>query len=281
MKLLFGCCCPPRVKEEEDGGVNMAERPTASTSLDSVAESRGSVTAVSSDAQRGSPITQEFALARAAVFNDDLRSLDKLVEDDPWLLNASDQFGRTLLIHAALTDRAKVVDWLIRRGSWIETTDRQGRSALHWAVKRNSIKTVRLLLAQKRHSSRSLFLIADADHVTPMHLACRLPSPKCLKIILQHIESDDDCAKMASDDGGRSPLHYAGAHGLSAHLNLLLNDDRLRFSVNQADCIGRTPIMYAVTAASPNAEECVRLLLRRSPLIVSAQDKRGLTPLHL
>ncbi len=97
-------------------------------------------------------------------------------------------------------------------------------------------------------------LVADECRVTPLHLACKVDDVRCLKLLLLRL-ADADLAHLCTsfalallDLDNRSPLHYVCAACRPDHLRVLLDDVRLPLNVNERDCLGRTPLMWAAVA---------------------------------
>ena len=71
-----------------------------------------------------------------------IASISENVQD----LEMGDRAGATLLWHAVLCNRRKVVEWLVERGANINTQDENGFSALHIATQERNSEMVSYLL---------------------------------------------------------------------------------------------------------------------------------------
>ena len=85
--------------------------------------------------------------------------------------NAKDFDGRTMLMFAALNERAAVAEYLLSRGADINCGDANGFTALHFAVQANSLLMVELLLKNGAHANAK-----DAFGNTPL-MRCNNASP--------------------------------------------------------------------------------------------------------
>lgn len=164
-----------------------------------------------------------FLVARAAAISGDLAYLKKLIAKNPALATSTDHFGRTLLIYAALSGQTDCVQWLASKdgggggGSDIRAKDRDGMTAVHWAVHKGHHRTLKALLKRQANGDP---LMGDQEGATALHMAVKQPSTKCLDVIIDWLAKRDRLSAVVAvvDKGGRSPVHWAAAAGRLAEL---------------------------------------------------------------
>jgi ankyrin repeat protein len=61
-------------------------------------------------------------------------------------VNIEDNYGRTVLLNAALYGNIELVEWVIEKGANINHTDKNGYSALHFAAQENHTNVVKFLI---------------------------------------------------------------------------------------------------------------------------------------
>ncbi|VDN19815.1 unnamed protein product [Cylicostephanus goldi] len=64
----------------------------------------------------------------------ELDMFKKIFEQDPTLLDCEDKNGHTPLLMAVMGGRIDLIEFLISKGADINHCDRDGHSAVHWAV---------------------------------------------------------------------------------------------------------------------------------------------------
>lgn len=216
-----------------------------------------------------------FHLARTAALIGDKRTLKSLASTDSWILNATDvTSGRPLLTYATLADQTGVIKWLIKNGAQVDVKDIIQRTPLHWASHRGHHDIVKILL-----DNNSDCTLMDAEGVSPLHLAIKQTSTKCLHLMLDQIERKRINPKYLIDNKGRTPVHWAAASGFVDHLQVIVKH-KLKFDVNQGDDDGRTPLMWAALNNLDSSLACCKILIDKSPGTVRSQDKCGFSALH-
>lgn len=138
-----------------------------------------------------------------------------------------------------------------------------------------------LQLAFKNHQDISILLLRSGidlnrpiakDKQTALHLTCRKPQPKTVKLLLK-LKAQVD----VQDSNKFTPLHYAAARGLSKIMEILLNHGA-KVDSNES---GMTPLFclaaYFQTKGDPKLTqrqaECVDLLIEHK----AGVDKRRIT----
>ncbi len=82
----------------------------------------------------------------SAALDGRLGEVNRLLEEDPGLLNARDFYGRTTLIVAAWRGHDAVVARLLQMGADVHARDEGGNTVAHEASMRNQASTLALLL---------------------------------------------------------------------------------------------------------------------------------------
>jgi ankyrin repeat protein len=223
----------------------------------------------------------------AAAFRGDLAEGERLLTENPELLDAKDSFGQAPLLIAAREGRDEFVKMLLAQGADPNTGDRRQRTALHQAAERGHAAAVRLLLAR----GASLDAL-DSDGLTPWHLAVRNGSREVVDLFIAKGARADDLRTAAAlgelgkmreflaqgavvneqDSRGFTPLHAAALFGEVAVAELLL-DAGARPNAKARD--GQAPLYKAVERGHLKV---VELLLTRGAN-PNATCSSG-TPLH-
>ena len=95
---------------------------------------------------RFSQISQIFNECRSAALIGDKSTMRRRHAAYPWVTSLRDESGNTLLIYAAMCDRADLCMWLLRHNAQPAVADAQGRTALHWATVKHARRTMKTLL---------------------------------------------------------------------------------------------------------------------------------------
>ena len=164
--------------------------------------------------------------------------------------------------------RLPIVRLLLEQKQILETEDKNGYTALHWASKQNSVAIFRSLLRSGCFNINA----KAANGVTPLHLIVANKKSKLLKTLrdLPLLEVN------IQDRRGNTPLHYAVLTNQLEAVNGLLHYPDL--DVNISNHLGKTPLHYAVQYRHT---AIVKKLLLHVGHGLSIQDKEGITPLEL
>ncbi|KAJ3106046.1 hypothetical protein HDU96_008346 [Phlyctochytrium bullatum] len=228
--------------------------------------------------------------------------LNLIPQGHPILMNNVTNFDSVTLLGLASTSRCiPAVELLLAKGALVNTTISWNPQPLFCAVGDDNLEVMRLLLqhgANVHHSHRD---------GTVMHKAANTGNPKALKLVLEHGANPE-----ARDGWGRTPLFIAAnAFERKLESTRILLDAGV--DVNAVDKNGETPLFWACLGVDV---EVVRELIdrganvnhvsfdRSSPLHsavsgikrdkaavvkvlleagakIDAQDRDGVTPLHL
>lgn len=161
-----------------------------------------------------------------------------------------------------------IIRLLLEQKQIIETEDKNGYTALHWAVKQNSPTIFQILLKSGRFNINA----KAANGATPLHLIVSNKRSKLLKT-LRHLTWLE---VNIQDRTGSTPLHYAVVTNQLETVNALLRYPGL--DVNVPNHLGQTPLHYAVQC---RYTAMVKKLLVYVGNGLSIQNKEGVTPLEL
>nr|XP_024381145.1 ankyrin repeat domain-containing protein 35-like isoform X1 [Physcomitrium patens] len=123
-------------------------------------------------------------------------------------------------------------------------------SELHFAVKENDVKRIRILLQE------GVVKVTSRDVIgrTPLHWALVIGSDEAAKVLIVNTPRK---ALDTRDQQGCTPLHYATARAHATMARVLIERGA---SINAVDSNERTPLHYAALQMSP---ELVELLISR------------------
>lgn len=175
---------------------------------------------------------------------------------------------------------------LLKNGTDVNSTNTEGWSALHLAVKANKPAIVKELLSHKKINMNptlpvdSVFTDSDtkwyADGQTPLLLAAYYGYSDIVTMLLSY--GADILAKDSIDDA--MAIHIASAKGYYKVVEAILDSAAARNSkidiVNAGDNTGTTPLMWAAM----NNQVTVISILIKYKANVNMQDDDGWTPLH-
>ncbi|KAF7636737.1 hypothetical protein Mgra_00003919 [Meloidogyne graminicola] len=238
----------------------------------------------------------------------DIATFKRIFEMERSLMDAQDHFGFTPLLVAAMAGNTQVLEFLISQASQV---DRDGHSAVHWAVVCGQLDVLIALLGHEAPLS-----LADIHGAHPLHYATvnhaetesqpEVPL-ECAEAIL-HVLLKHGAQLECTDLDGRTPLIWAASCGNLCAFRSLIQAGANRFATDRdglgvlhcAACHGHLPIVQAmldlgnhwvVNARDRNGDtplffasayghlECVKLLLE-SGADPNHQDKRIRTPAH-
>ena len=183
-------------------------------------------------------------------------------------LDQPDARGMYPVILAAIYSEP-VMNILVSRGFRYQVTDRNGRSALHWAAWNGNVSAISLALQLGLDPSQP-----DNAGKTPIHFAARYNTSLALYRLLEDRRSQ----QLYPDSEGYTPLHEACYNNKDSNtFGILLQERYNKLSIDaRAGKLQQTPLMIAASLGS--AEQIVSLLQRGAN--PNARDQRGWTPLH-
>jgi len=186
--------------------------------------------------------------------------------------NESDADGRSLLFHAAESEKAAakelVAELLSSHGALSDTRDKRGQTPLWLAVRGNNYEVVDLLLG---HGGGDGINDVDAEGRTPLFELARSGRAEDIDKLIKSYGASSD----ARDKRGRTPLWSAVRGNNYQVVDLLLGHgggDR----INDVDAEGRTPLFEL--ARLERAED-VDKLVKSYGALSDVRDRDGRTPL--
>lgn len=239
-----------------------------------------------------------------AIINDNQRLLEKLLAEDPSLIEARLNDDATLLILAIKHDKPEMVQVLLNHHANVLQTGYQGLTALHIATRANKEAYVKTLLAagasptQKDSSGRDPMMLAiEANHSQianllldnltgvsrsnseiKVHLKSQNAPVNDYILLATHYAATDVLERLlpfangaALDDQQRNALWFAAA---ASNSKLILQLLKAGIPADQEDDLGRTPFLMAV---DNSCLECARQLL--GFVDINHQTKSGNTAL--
>lgn len=236
----------------------------------------------------------------------DLEGVKRLLREDPRLLNAQDEDGRTPLLRAVLSPKEDVFRFLVAEGADVNLTDREGMGPLLFVSYMGLVDWAELLISKGAEINTQAHVMG----YTPLHLAVRAGRKDCAAYLLKkgaRLDLRDregntplltavwfnqkDLVKLLLDRGaalndkdsiGSSALHIAALNGLREMVEILIDkgadldgkNERDGTPVSIAAREGYTEIVKSLLAAGANMESAEKPLLRGEFL---GQKKPGLT----
>jgi len=182
-----------------------------------------------------------FLLSKPAVGQDihdaawkgDLSKVQKLLAENPQLLNAKGPWGWTPLQRAVYFNHSDIVSYLISKGSDVNIRTPDGETALHWAIKCGHEELARFLIAHSADGE-----IKDNIGMTPLQLAVENGYTEILeKLIVKGVLLTEK-----EEHYDRSLLHLASINGHLSIVEMLLDKG---LKINMHDKRGKNPLYYA------------------------------------
>ncbi|TMW58627.1 hypothetical protein Poli38472_010186 [Pythium oligandrum] len=200
----------------------------------------------------------------AAVKQDDLQAVTRLLQDGGDVNATEGRVGRTALHYAAQKNEKEITETLFKFNAAVDmTTTWSKMTPLHYAAEKDSIDVARLLIEKGAAISPQ-----DRDGRTPLHCAAINDSVAVATLLLEKGASLD-----AVNKNGETPLHLVAKHSRTAVGELLLKHGA---PLEATTALGRTPLH---DAAAHCRMMLGRLLLEKGA-DVSCLDKDGNTPVR-
>ena len=134
-----------------------------------------------------------------SVKDGDVQSLAKFLVVQPFLLNALDDAGNSLLYEAVGSTNILIVDHLLAKGADVNHRNQFGRTPLHRAADEDRLEVVRLLLEHGAHVNAR-----DCRGSTPLIASAEFAGLPVMKLL---VEAGADVP--TGNHYGRSALHNA------------------------------------------------------------------------
>ncbi|XP_039266175.2 serine/threonine-protein phosphatase 6 regulatory ankyrin repeat subunit C-like [Styela clava] len=209
--------------------------------------------------------------------------------------------GKTPLHFASIRGSTDILETLLRYAASVNTVDKFGYTALHYACYEGHEGCVEALVMHESFSTM------EGSAFSPLHCAVYNDNEICADRLLDVF---DDEVTHIFDNLGRTPLHVAAMKDHIDCIQFLLSHSA---DVNAVDSMARTPLMLAAIEGNINAVElllnmksdvalvdkdnnnalhlaclnrksdCAITIIEKAgePAIVNAQNNDGQTPLHI
>ena len=195
---------------------------------------------------RPSPV-EDVPISRA-IYEGDIAKVRALLKDAH--LDQPDSQAYTPLMIAAATDQEQVVDYLIRCGASLKAPGPKSDTAFHLACMHAGVPVVSIFLKIFLRYVE-LSVIRGAEGCTPLMSSIQNPRDDIAKLVLGSIDNVE-----ASDEYGRTALHYAALEGKTEIVRLLIVNHEARQNATTRE-YGWTPLHYA---AQRKHHEVIELL---------------------
>jgi ankyrin repeat protein len=193
-------------------------------------------------------------------------SLVRALLDQGANIDTGDKQGLTALHYAGREGITSTVQLLLDRGAKIDAADKHGLTVLHYAAREDITSTVQLLLDRGAKIDA-----ADRNGLTALDHVVREGKSSTVQLLL-----DRGAQIEARDHEGWTPLQAAiGRRPIDVATLTLLLDHGVEVDVEDGN--GLTSLHHAVSRGDQRA---IRTLLDRGAQ-VDARDHKGRTPLHL
>lgn len=186
-----------------------------------------------------------------------LEKLKELVRNVHLDINQTSGPNKTTALHeASFIGFDKGIPLLLQHSEInINATDHQGQTAVHYAVQRNQVECLKILLS----SGARIDIKCQKHNRLPIHTAAKYGFKNCLRLLLSystcHANNPTETDMVWSSDSSQAVVEYAVISGNVHQLTLLLDYD-----ANQQYRQSNELVSLAVHW---NRLECLRLLLQR------------------
>lgn len=134
-----------------------------------------------------------------AAFQGDVKTVRRLLGNDPQIVKAKDEFGRTALHWAALAGHTNMVELLLVNGAEVDVRDDKNATPLWCAAANGNTDVVKDLISKGANIN-----VKGAHGLTPVHSAVLKGSKDTLELLLNY-----GADVNAVDEAGRKPLDLA------------------------------------------------------------------------
>ncbi|XP_036370063.1 serine/threonine-protein phosphatase 6 regulatory ankyrin repeat subunit B-like isoform X9 [Octopus sinensis] len=204
------------------------------------------------------------------IVDGDFKDVERLIKENPGTVNQINSHSQTFLMAACEQGSTSLIAFLIESGANMDMSDKEGLTALHYAVKSRKIDAVASLVSRGANVNKQ-----DSWGYTPLHRAVRKNYEDVVKVLLSSKGNNILQVTQRNNDGG-TPLHLASLHGHTDTAKLLLQQNGT--DVRVVDKYGCTPLHLA---SLHGHTDTAKLLLQQNGTDVRLVDKYGRTPLHL
>lgn len=186
-----------------------------------------------------------------------LESTSPIPVTNPFDINITDQYERTMLHVACKNEYSGIVAILLEKNFVVNEYDTKGRTALFYACKKGYTEIVSLLMTKDICVD-----VQDNLGQTPLHIACDRHHDNIVLILLEC-----KCRLNIEDKNGKIPLHLAVQNNSADIIDMLMQSQNKYFSLDRQN--------ESTTLCKQNTNSTVYAC------DINAQDKKGQTALHI
>jgi hypothetical protein len=186
----------------------------------------------------------------------DLARVQRLVGQEPRLLNAENGFKETPLLRASSRGHVRVVRWLVDQGAALDHQDSWGWTALSMAASKGHTRVVRLLMGKGADPTIIIGRVGGGGW-TPLMQTSRMGHPDTVRCLLDHPSAAATINIRNAE--GNTALLLACWEGYAGVVRVLLEKGA---NPTIADNMGRTAM---ATAKESKRRACIKALKVRCP----------------
>lgn len=206
-----------------------------------------------------------------AILEDDIDAINKILNDNPQCLNATDDLGRTPLHQALLLGKHKVVSLLLSYGANVKVPDKHGYTPLHEAVGGSHIQkiSVEALIKAGADVNAKAEQEYEGYEITPLELlaTAKITDPRDSII--------DDVAELLIKNGARFyKVAVAAVFGTLKDVEDLINN-----GTDIDDFLNNVPLRGLHIAAKLSNIALAQLLVDKGADVNSIESYSYKTPL--
>ncbi|KAH3748370.1 hypothetical protein DPMN_182815 [Dreissena polymorpha] len=184
------------------------------------------------------------------IFNDDITSVKRCIEDDVMAWNTRAENGTTPLMTAATLNRLAIVNFLLTSKCDVNVTDFNGNTALHLAVDEGNCDAAKLLIG----SGRVIVDAANFKGDTPLMRAAYYDYCEAARILISQGQADLNIRNKSE----QTALLIALQEGSRMTSELIIKSGS---DVTICDNLGRTPFYMAIHSPCMKSLDCARTLV--------------------
>jgi len=162
----------------------------------------------------------------------DIETVRAILKVNYDLARTSDRWGRTTLHFAVDMNNAEIIELLIRSGADVEATDIYAYTPLFRAIDRGKKEAAEALINNGADVNHGM-----EDGFMAVHLAASIRNARLLELLLEKGADRD-----AHDRYGLTPLHIAAAYGFGDVVELLISH---KADMNEKSIDGGSPVHFA------------------------------------
>jgi len=175
----------------------------------------------------------------------DVKAVKTILSANPSLARTTDKWGRTPLHYAVDINSAEIMECLIGCGADLEATDMYAWTPLFRAIDKGKKEAVKRLIQRGTNIHHGM-----EDGFKPVHLAASVGNADLLELLLR--KGADSNARNRYD---LTPLHIAAAYGFSDVVEHLLSHNA---DMNAKSIDGGIPIHFAQAGGNPDIADLMK-----------------------